>query len=118
MLHGSRHVGARLIQRLSKLRNVTVVWGSQATAESIQLVAELKPGVVIIDVEMSDRTGIKVLQRVKGFAFSPAVIMTASLPNPHYRRECIKEGANYFFCLPDEIGDLYRVVNQLAESGK
>jgi len=115
ILYGSWHVGARLIHRLSRLRNVTVLMRSEKPGESIQLVAEMKPGIVVIDAQLGQGSGIEVLREVKSFTSPPIVIMTASSPYSQYRRECLRNGADLYFELPAQIEQLSNVVFELTD---
>jgi DNA-binding NarL/FixJ family response regulator len=89
--------------------------GLGVTVESVELVAELKPRIVVIDAQLSHGAGIEVLRRVKSFVPPPRVIMTASSPYSQYRRQCLRNGADQYFQIPEEIEQLSNLVFELAE---
>ena len=115
VLFGSSHVGARIVDRLSRINDIVVVEGNHQSAEAVRLIADMKPDIVILDAQMGGGEGIEVLRRTKSLASSPIVMMTASAPHPQYQRECVKEGADYFFELPGDIDKMSLTVRGIVE---
>jgi DNA-binding response OmpR family regulator len=110
VLFGSSHVGARIIHQLSAIDGVTVVEGGHETAESVHLIDAMKPDIVVLDAQLGGGAGIELLRRTKSLQWPPIVIMTAISPIAQYHRECMKEGADYFFHLPSEVENLRRTI--------
>jgi two-component system response regulator DevR len=67
--------------------------------------------VVVLDVHMPGRSGLDVLPEIKASPGSPLVIVLTSHPTDHHRRQCLAQGADYFF---DKSRDFARVVEVLV----
>jgi two-component system response regulator DevR len=67
--------------------------------------------VVVLDVHMPGRSGLDVLPEIKASPGSPLVIVLTSHPTEHHRRQCLAQGADYFF---DKSRDFARVVEVLV----
>jgi len=89
--------------------------GSPRVEESLRIVADFSPGIVIVDAQTGEGAGIEVLRKLKSLDVAPVVIMTASSPYQQYRQECLKSGADFYFELPAEIEQLSTVVMDLTD---
>ncbi|HTY37794.1 MAG TPA: response regulator [Bacteroidota bacterium] len=110
ILHGSSHVGTRISDRLSEIRGLTVVDGGGESAEASKLIAELKPDVVVLDAQLGGGAGMELLRRTRSFNWPLLVIATATSPFAQYHRQCMREGADYFFQMPVELENLVTVI--------
>lgn len=114
--YGSLHIGTRVIQRLGALPCVTVVAMAGGADEAIAQATAARPDLVVVDVILAQGDGLSVLRALRRGATPPAVIMTSSERYPQTRKECLREGADFFFTLPDEFDALSRTVSELARS--
>jgi len=114
---GSWHIGARVIQRLSEVKGVDIIGHVTDAGEALGLIESLKPKLVILDAHLSHGTGIGVLRAVKESVAGTIVIMLSASSYPQYRKECLKEGADFYFHLPDEMEELKNSVRDLARAG-
>jgi DNA-binding NarL/FixJ family response regulator len=116
VLIGSSHIGARIIDRLSKINDLVVVEGNHQSADAVRLIDEMKPEIVILDAQLGDGAGIEVLRRTKSLPSSHVVMMIATSPHTQYYRESMREGADYFFQLPAEVEGLTHAIIQCKAS--
>jgi len=86
--------------------------------EAGKLVAEEKPGVIILDIDLPGIDGHELCRRIKADTNlgSPKILSITGLPDPAVREAIIKEGADAFMQkplnldnLPDTILDLVSV---------
>jgi len=112
--YGSWHIGGRVVQRLSTLPDVAVVAGARAADEAIAQATAARPDLVIVDMVLAQGDGLDVLRALKRGAAPPAVIVTSSERYPRMRKECLREGADHFFTLPDDVDALCFAVSSLA----
>lgn len=84
------------------------------SAEHARLIAELKPDVAVIDAQLGGGAGMEVLRRAKSLNPPPLIIMTATSPLAQYQKECLKEGADLYFDLPEELEAMVGSVRILA----
>jgi response regulator of citrate/malate metabolism len=114
VVYGSHHVGASIVHYLSQLKNLVIVGQSNVVEDAVRMLAAKCPHVVIIDAHLKDGLGLDVLHRTNLLGAPPIVVMTAASTYPQYRRECMRQGAGYYFQLPDEINEMMNTLSQLA----
>jgi two-component system, response regulator YesN len=114
VVYGSLYVGGSIVHQLSQLKNLAIVGQSREGKDAVHMIGALRPHVVIIDAELKEGLGLEVLQQTKQFELPPVVFMTAASSFSQYRRECMRQGADYYFQLPDEIEGLVNTLSQLA----
>ena len=114
IVYGSVHVGTSIAHHVSQLKSFEIVGESHDAEEAVHMITTKRPHIVIIDAQLKDGLGIKVLQRTKQFGLPPVVFMTAASMHSQYRHECMRQGADYFFQLPGEIDGLMNTLSQLA----
>ena len=112
----SAAVRERLAAMVSDLQGVEVVGQATNAPEAIEMSQRLNPDVVILDVRMPGGSGIRLLEMIKTDEAGPVVIMLTAFPNPRYRRECLKAGADYFFDKASEFHFIPEVLKQLQAS--
>lgn len=114
--YGSYHIGVRIIHRLSQLQETQIIGQARDVESALSQFVQEKPNLVILDALLSQGAGLGVLRSMKAEAPDSIVIMTSTSNFLQYRKQCIKEGADYFFYLPDEIDSLCKIVAELARS--
>ena len=75
---------------------------------------ELKPELVILDVQLPDGSGLDLLETIKQEQPATRVLMFSNYTL--YRKRCVAEGADYFFDKSMDIESLTATVRQLAEA--
>ena len=110
----SLYVGGSIVQYLSHVKDLTIVGQSREIEDAIKMIGETRPHVVIIDAELKGGLGLELLQRIKKSKLAPVVFMAAASLNSQYRRECMKQGADYYFQIPDEIDGLIKTLSDQA----
>jgi DNA-binding NarL/FixJ family response regulator len=97
---------------LSEIDGIAVCGKAKNGIEALQMVTELSPDVVLLDVSMPGKSGIEVLQEIRKDDQSTKIIMFTI--DPQLRDYCLNAGANYFFS-KNEIGDLVDTLQRLLE---
>jgi len=105
----------RLTTLLSELPEMEIVGQARDGREAVNLIRNLRPDVVVLDIRMPGGNGIGVLQKIKRFKSAPLVIMFTSYPYPQYRRRCMKAGADYFFEKATEFENLVELLKKLTQ---
>jgi DNA-binding NarL/FixJ family response regulator len=104
-------VQERLVALLSELDGVEIIGLAQTAPTAIAGVQELRPDVVLLDIQMPGGNGIEVLQAIKGAQIVPVVIMLTNYPFQAYRLKCLQLGADFFF---DKSTEFDRIPGVLA----
>lgn len=97
---------------LSEIEGVVISGKARDGAEALELVEELRPDLVVLDVSMPIKSGIEVLREIRKDDRATIVIMFTI--EPQLREYCLEAGANYFLS-KNEIGDLVEILQKLLE---
>jgi pilus assembly protein CpaE len=95
---------------LSFERDFRVVGMASTGREGIALAKELRPDIVIMDINMPDMDGIQATTQVIDSASSPGVIMMSAQDDPNYMRLAMLAGAKAFITKPPRPEDLYSTI--------
>lgn len=107
----NRYVHTRMLQRAGF--NVT-----EATtgAQALQLVAEIKPDLIVLDVKLPDIHGFEVCRKIKNdpaTASIPVLHLSASFVQIEDKAEALEGGADGYLTQPVESRELIATVNAL-----
>ena len=102
----------RLREMIAEVDGVDAVYEAEDGIEATDFIQRLKPDVVILDIRMPKRNGIKVLESIEKGGWYPVVIVLTSYPE--YRKKCIEAGAHFFFDKSTEFHKVVEVLNRLA----
>ena len=106
----------RLISMISELPGITAINQAQDVPEALNSVQEINPDVVILDIRLSDGSGIEVLKKMKKENSGTVTIMFTNYPYPQYRKKCQEAGADFFFDKSTEFHRIVDVLEQIQES--
>ena len=110
----SATVRQKLIQLLEAIDSLEIIGETEDVPESIEAIRDLRPDVVILDINMPGGSGIDVLEDVKKQNHPPIVIMFTSHSSEQMRERCFQAGADYFFHKSTEFDELVDVLRGLA----
>ena len=103
----------RLARMLSNVRGVQVVGEALEAHEATTAILQLKPDVVILDIQLLGSTGMEVLQSIKRTNPSAVVIVATNFPG--YRTKYLNAGADFFFDKSTEFHRIPLVVASLIK---
>jgi DNA-binding NarL/FixJ family response regulator len=104
----------RLVDMLSEIEGIEIIGQAQNSLDAIESIQKLNPHVVILDIQMPQVNGIKVLEAIKKDDESPTVIIFTNYPYPQYRKRCMDLGADFFFDKSTEFEKLVDTVKYLT----
>lgn len=81
---------------LSKVKGLRVVGTAADGVSALSLVRELKPHLLVLDISMPLKDGIKVLEEIRAEDSSTVIVMFTSDQSPYVKQICLDFGANYF----------------------
>jgi len=105
----SRMMLAEIIKK--KFPQITILGLAKNVAEGVDLVKDLKPNLIFLDISMPDGTGFDFLERVKGINFD--IIFTTATDK--HALKAIKYSACDYLLKPIDIDDLKLAINKLME---
>ena len=91
--------------------------GRAASAEAaLAAIERLKPDLVLMDLAMSDMTGLEATRLLKGRPSPPRVLLVTGSDEPEYRQAARDAQADGFLAKPDLMHGLGALVQQLFGS--
>jgi DNA-binding NarL/FixJ family response regulator len=107
-------IRARLIAGLAKFEHIKVVGQAGDIRTAFKVINDVKPDVVILDIQLPDGSGLEVLARHKHENRSTTVIVLTNYPHDIMRRRCVKLGADYFFDKSSEFEKVYDILDTIS----
>ncbi len=104
---------SRLIEMLSEFKEIDIVGQTGYAQEAIELIKELIPDVVILDIRLPDGNGINLLKMIKKDNIYTKVVIFTNYPYFQYRKRCLDAGAEFFFYKAAEFENLVEALIQL-----
>ena len=93
------------------------VVGSAATGrEAIKMTNELKPDIIIMDINMPDMDGIQATNEITKSVPTTAVIMMSVQTETDYMRKAMQAGARYFLLKPVDPDELYGTIRTVYKN--
>ena len=106
----------RLMIMLSEIDGLSVIGEARESHETLECIKVLKPDLVVLDICLSDSSGLDVLKGLKGTEYSenrrcrPKVIVFTNFPSPQFQKACFQLGADFFFDKSNEYRELLEVL--------
>jgi DNA-binding NarL/FixJ family response regulator len=104
----------RLRELVTAIEGVAVVGDAQTTDAAIAGILGTSPHAVVLDYQLADGTGEKVLRVVGAAAPEIAFIVLTNHATPQHRAACLAAGARYFF---DKSTEFAKIPGAIAEIG-
>lgn len=90
-----------------------VVGSVRTGADALEAVAELRPGLVLLDVHLPDLSGLEVLRRLRAGGFTADVVVITAAREADSVRSALHGGAAHYLVKPFEYDDLRVRLEQL-----
>lgn len=118
IIDDSEAVREALKDILSEISKVELIGEASDGESGIDLITQLKPQAIILDLNMPKINGLDVLSFVKKNYPSIVVIIMTNYPTEYFRLKCRKLGADYFFDKSNEFELIYKALDDIAEKSK
>lgn len=103
----------RLVGILRRLQGVRIAGEAYDASSVVDLAANLKPDVLVLDLKLPDGNGMEVLRRIRAKHPSITVIILTNHAHALYRRACLEAGASYFFDKSTEFDKVAPVLSEM-----
>jgi len=92
---------------------------SQSGSELLEKIEDIKPDVILMDIQMPGMDGLETIRRVRAhhdaeIASTPIIAVTA-LAMPGDRERCMKAGANNYISKPVKLTELAETLKRLKK---
>jgi DNA-binding NarL/FixJ family response regulator len=100
---------------LEKNPHIVVIGEAGTGAMAIQLVHELKPDVLILDIEMPDMKGYAVTRQLRDCNVLVSILVLSACGDEHFVREILRGGANGYLDKGETPEKIRQTVHQAYE---
>ena len=106
---------SRLIAMLEEEKNTQVILHATNYSEALVMMEEFKPDYVLIDIGLSGKTGMSLLEQIRGQYNGSKVVVLTNLANKRYKEFCQSMGVNYFLDKSLEFELIPGIIKSKAE---
>jgi DNA-binding NarL/FixJ family response regulator len=89
-------IAQRLQDILLGSENISSVRQANDYSSALRQLAEVRPDIVLLDINLPGKSGIALLQYIKKVYPSTFVIMITNKADDYYRKICLQMGADHF----------------------
>ena len=108
-------IRAGIKQLLQNIRGVEVIAEASNGREAIQLIKELLPDLVLLDVAMSELNGLEVTQQINKENISVSIIILSMYANEEYVIQALKAGASGYLLKDAAPTELELAINAVIK---
>ncbi len=101
---------------LSEFEGISVLDGAQRPDKVLALVTTTRPDVVILDLQLTNATGLKILKALKRLPVAPIVIVLSHYDLEPFRQAAAAAGADHFLIKTTECGHLEALIREIAQA--
>jgi len=98
--------------------DIEVVGSARTGKEAVQLTDELKPDVVLMDINMPDMDGITATEMIRQRNPVPQIVILSVQGDPNYMRRAMLAGARDFLTKPPMADELISAVRRAGEMAR
>ncbi len=109
----SKLIAERLLNLLHETPNIEQAVLGYSYEEGKKLLDEKKIDVVLLDINLPDKSGVELLQYIKKMEYPVKVIIVSNETNPLYKEICMKLGAFDYFDKSIEFEKLKDLIETL-----
>jgi DNA-binding NarL/FixJ family response regulator len=101
----------RMIPVMEEIENISFVVHAATYQEGLEVLSRLTPDVVLLDINLPDKSGIELLRLIRERQLEIAVLMISNNADIYYRNICKKLGATHFLDKSTDIDLLPAVLS-------
>jgi DNA-binding NarL/FixJ family response regulator len=101
----------RMIPIMEEIENISFVVHAGSYKEGLEVLSRLTPDMVLLDINLPDKSGIELLRLIRERHPEITVLMISNNADPYYRNICKKLGAQHFL---DKSTDIDRIPSVLS----
>ncbi len=108
----------RLVEAVVDVPNARIVGSAEAVTAALEGVRRSKPRVLILDVQLRDGSGFRLLKRMRaeGVSRPEMIIVVTNYPNDDYRSASRDCGADHFFDKGAEFDKVREILLRLGQA--
>ena len=99
----SSMIRERIKNQAGQFDDVTVVGEAGNGKAALEMIIDLDPDLVFLDLQMPEMGGIEVLRKIKAAKVKTKVCILTNYSFPQYRTRCLEIGADFFLSKSDDF---------------
>lgn len=103
------------VRMLLERESLEVVGEADNGVDAVQMVRELTPDVVILDIGIPRLSGLEVITRLKHLTVNPRILVLTAQSANLYSKRCLQAGASGFITKSDDLGDLVSALHAVRK---
>ena len=107
----------RIKNQVKGFDQVTIVGEAGNGRAAMEMIMELDPDLVILDLHMPEMGGMEVLKKMKEANMKAKVCILTNYSYPQYRTRCLALGADYFLSKSDDFEKTNFVIDNILKGG-
>ena len=100
----------RLRNIVADIEKVNCLGVASNYEDAVKMITELRPKVVLLDINLTGKNGIDVLREVKPKFPEMVVIMLTNFSGSYYRETCMQLGADHFLDKSSEFENIAEIL--------
>lgn len=104
----------RMIGLLEEVDTIGDIHVASDYDEARQMLSEIKPSIVLLDINLPGKNGIELLRLIKKNTTACEVIMITNHADDYYREQCYELGAKYFLDKSNDFALVPVIIRQLV----
>jgi len=113
IIDDSQLIAERLVELLKRAENIQQTMLGFNYAQGKKILEENAVDVILLDINLPDKSGIELLKYIKQIQYPVKVIMVTNESNPMYKQTCMKLGAYAYFDKSNEYENLLEILDSL-----
>jgi|SRR6267378_4193873 DNA-binding NarL/FixJ family response regulator len=99
VVEDSELIRKRIIENVRAMGSFEVVGFAESEDEAIASIANLRPDIVVTDIQLKEGSGIEVVRKMRAQPYvpRPRIYVLTNYAFPEYKRQCTVAGADEFF---------------------
>jgi DNA-binding NarL/FixJ family response regulator len=93
----------RLKSEAGLFEEVNIVGEAVNGKAALEMIRELQPDLVFLDLQMPEMGGIEVLRKIREAGFKTKICILTNYSFPQYKARCLAIGADYFLSKSDDF---------------
>jgi DNA-binding NarL/FixJ family response regulator len=103
-----------IAQALASAGGMEVIGEAGSVAETMTMLRNIAPDVLVVDTTMPDHSGFDVLNQIRNLESGPFVVVLSPLEDPHYGARTIAAGAHAYVSMSEDPERLVAAVRAVA----
>jgi DNA-binding NarL/FixJ family response regulator len=103
----------RILSLLNESTNIKMIIHAVNYNESVKMINEINADIVLLDLNLPDKSGIELLKEIKHNHPQIKVIVLTNHASDNYREICTYMGADYFFDKSSDFDKITKTINSM-----